>query len=869
MPKRTPKTSAHITLPSNAVTKGKSYIEGFIKGYTLPATLIAAAGLALSACGPTADNTSQKEAHTPQAATSSKIQEYDYSADVHMDEYGVPHIVAKDYASLGYASGYVQAQNNLCTLAEQIRNVRGEAAQYLGAGPENSYLLRDIGYRSLNLLQRAKALYPTLDGDMQQLLQGYSDGFNQNLAERPSPDHYPSPCRGADWVSPINVQELLAYHMDLALLSSSRAFLPAIASANPPGQQLANHQPTLNAEHIFTAKGIGSNGWALGKDKVVGANSMLMANPHFPYDGELRFYQQHLNIPGELDIAGAGMIGLPGVSIGFNDQLAWTHTVSQSKRFTLYQLELDPNNTMRYRYGDEYKDIKSQKISLQVKQADGQLQSQEHKVYRSHFGPIVNLGSLAPSLAWNQKTAISLRDANLDNIGMLSHWIAMAKAKTAEEFIQAFSDHRSIPWVNTVMAAKDGRVLYIDGTQTPKLSQEAEAYWRKASQSPQLAAIWRDGAGSILLPGNNPIFEWQASTGARQNGLVPISEAPQALRTDYVFNANSSHWLSHLEEPLEGYSIVYGPERSHRSPRTRFNALLISNQSSDKAAGDDNLFSFQELKSVFTRNESLFSQQLLGDLIDRCKTSPQQVLDGSTIDLRSACEHLANWDGRYLLESRGAHIMREFLSEFRVKGHRDLSDSLFANNFDPENPAMTPGQLAPASGEKDEILLALARAVKRLQDANIALDAKLGDIQYISKAKNLKPIPISGAYSWEGIFNYAHARTQSRGHSELAQVDVGTAASQSPSSPMRNVDIDGARVNGYPVNYGSSFVMALKFTEQGPKGEMFMSYGQSHDPESPHFVDQTQLFSQQQWRPIKKYGEKLPSVEIELRAHKP
>ncbi|MCV6623123.1 MAG: penicillin acylase family protein [Cellvibrionaceae bacterium] len=840
------------------------------KRYTLPLCVI---GLGLlSAC-------SQQDEPAKQAETKASEESYHYSADVHLDKYAVPHIVAKDYGSLGYASGYMQARENLCTLSEQIRNVRGEAALYLGAGPQHKYILADVAYKSLGLLDRAKTLYPALQPDMQNLLQGYVDGFNKNLSEREDPSQYPSPCRNADWVSSITVEDLLAYHMDLALLSSSRAFLGAIASAKPPGEKVSLTTPSLDAEHLLTSRGIGSNGWAIGKEKASDANSLLMANPHFPYDGELRFYQQHLTIPGELSIAGVGMIGLPGVSIGFNENLGWTHTVSQSKRFTLYQLELDPSNPMRYRYENGFKDITAKTVSIKVKTPannqdgtanDSELQTQEHTVYNSHFGPIVNLGSLAPSLAWTDKSAISIRDANLDNTGMLSHWVAMAKAQSPEEFLQAFSDHRSIPWVNTMMAAKDGRVLYIDGTQTPKLSEAAEGYWRKAMHSPELAGLWRDGGGAMLLPGNKAAFEWQPTEGARQSGLIPIQEAPQALRNDYVFNANSSHWLSHIEEPLEGFSIVYGPERSHRSPRTRFNALLISNRSADKPAGEDNLFSYEELKSVFTDNHSLFGQQLRASLAERCEASPLQTLDSGEYDLSAACASLKNWDGRYLLESQGAHLMREFLAEFRVRGHRDLNDKLFANAFDPAKPAMTPGGLAPATNaEQDEVLLALAKAAKRLEDNAVALDAKLGDIQNIPKAPGLEPIAISGGYSWEGIFNYSHTRARNRGHSELALVDIGKAASSQPFSPLRTRQQAEQSVSGYPVNYGSSFVMALQFDEQGPKGEMFLSYGQAHDPESPHFIDQSKLFSQQQWRPIELFGENLPSVEFKLRANKP
>src|SRR5699024_11457490 len=91
---------------------------------------------------------------------------------------------------------------------------------------------------------------------------------------------------------------------------------------------------------------------------------LFRSNPHFPYDGELRFYEQHLIIPNELDITGVGLIGLSIVVIGFNDKLGWTHTVSQSKRFTLYQLELDPEDPTRYMFDGESRAMTSKEVTV-------------------------------------------------------------------------------------------------------------------------------------------------------------------------------------------------------------------------------------------------------------------------------------------------------------------------------------------------------------------------------------------------------------------------------------------------------------------------------------------------------------------------
>ncbi|AGM43446.1 penicillin acylase family protein [Aeromonas hydrophila] len=788
-----------------------------------------------------------------------------YDVTLTYTEQGVPHIKAKDYASLGFGAGYAHAEENLCTLSEQIMKLRGEKSRWLGAGEQQRNLLSDVGYRSLDLPAQAAALYGRLAPDARHLIEGYVAGFNHSLSSRAGPADYPSPCRGAEWVEPITPTQLLAYHLDLAQLASGRSFIGAMASAQPPGSgaraRTALPVPEQDPAALLTSEGIGSNGWALGADRSSNANSLLLGNPHFPWDGELRFYEQHLQIPGELNVTGATMMGFPAILIGFNEQLGWTHTVSQSKRFTLYQLTLDPANPLRYRYGDQWREMSQKAITVQVRQADGSLQPYSQTVYASHFGPMVNLASLSPSLGWTSSSAISFRDANAGNYKMLEQWLAMAKAQSTPAFFDALAEHQGVPWVNTLLIDKAGQASYVDATQVPRLGTKAEAWWRAASQTPQLAPIWLDGEGSVLLPGNDPDFEWVDSGQTRVSGLVPLNQAPRQTRSDYVYNANSSHWLTNLAAPLEGYSILYGPEQTVRSPRTRYNAQLISTPDTMGLTGSDRRFTLQSLQRVLTHNGSLFARELRDPLLARCQAHPLIQLTSGPLDLTPSCNALANWDGEYQLESRGAHLMREWLTAFRTSGHRDIKDALFAIPFAPAQGATTPSGLAPWSGapDLDPALLALAQAQQRLQAAGIAPDAELGALQFVQKAAGLAPIALPGGNSFEGMFNMVQTNLPSRSSSDLANIVTGKAVA---GTTLRSLDDDG---DGQPelryrANYGSSFVLALQFDAAGPKAERFLSYGQSHDPESPHFTDQTEQFARQQWQPMR-------FTEQEIAAH--
>ena len=56
------------------------------------------------------------------------------------------------------------------------------------------------------------------------------------------------------------------------------------------------------------------------------------------------------------------------------------------------------------------------------------------------------------------------------------------------------------------------------------------------------------------------------------------------------------------------------------------------------------------------------------------------------------------------------------------------------------------------------------------------------------------------------------------------------------------------RPGGYPVDRGTSWVMAVDFTEDSPRAWVMLTYGETGDRESDLFDVQTQRFSDKDWR---------------------
>ena len=761
-----------------------------------------------------------------------------FDAEIRRTSHGIAHIEADTLAELGFGEGYAQAQDHMCTLSDVVIRSIGERAKYFGPGPDNAHIHNDVTMKGLRILEDATRELEAMDETSRGWTEGFVAGVNQYL-EDTGADQVPGWCQGESWVRPITAAELVAYQRSVTTILGR--FDGMIATAAPPSSaadeaRAADFVPSWDEVERRQDTDQASNGWGIGRDRSSTGGGMLVANPHYPWLGSNRFWEKHLRLrdgspDGELDVYGVGLIGIPGVAIGFNRAVAWTHTVSAGKRYTAYLLTLNPENPTQYRYGDEWRDLEMRTVNLDVAaEADATTASQEHTIWMSHYGPIVNF----PGMGWTAENALAIRDANFENEESRMQWLAMDRAQSMDEFQQAHADWGGLPWVNTISTSADGRAWYIDSSSTPNLSDEAmAAFLESTEQNPVVGSFW--DRGIVLLDGSDPRFEWQAADGARDPGVVSYAQMPKTERTDYVFNANDSYWLNNSSALLTGYSPLMGGEGTVRTLRTRRNDVTLSDTSAAGASGEDGKFDLDELSAAILSNVSFAADLLQDQLVERCSRQPVFQLGATRdtrVDLTQACDVLAAWDGHYDLDSRGAVLFREWISQYTIPDTLDAGD-LFAVGYDPANPVETPNTLVRGSLAMER----LAKAVQLLESQGIALDAPLGEVQYAQRGS--KRIPMHGGDgTLEGIENFV--RNHRNSTTLEPQVD-----------PPSLEDSRFLTADGYPVNSGTSFIMALQYQDDGtPEAQAFMTYGQSGDPTDEHFWDQTELFSKKQWRPI-------------------
>jgi acyl-homoserine-lactone acylase len=762
-----------------------------------------------------------------------------YAAELRRTSDGVAHVTAEDWGGLGFGQGWAYAEDRACTLLDQVMKVRGERARYFGAGAGNENQNSDLAYRHLGLYREAEQRWADQPAEVVDLVEGYAAGFSAQVADVGA-DGVAGWCAGEPWVGPITTTDLYAVVADVLLLASSRNLIAEIGRAQPPAPVVppapvegapVEDVPVEGApvEGAFAPPGQrdlaiaagASNGWALGADRSTTGGGALLANPHFPWEGDRRLWETQLTIPGELDVYGVSLGGLPGVQIGFNDAVAWTHTVSAGNRFTLYRYAVDPANPTTYAYGGELRPMEPTEVAVDVLDPDGFLRTVTRTMYATQHGPVLDL---AP-VGWTTDTVIAIRDANAEITTVLAQFLGMATAGSMDDFQAVHEEQQGIPWVNTVATSADGRAWYHDGSATPNLSPEAIAAWQADRAAGGFAAIAYDQAGVVLLDGSNPLNEWVDDPAAPAPGLLPYDELPQLERSDWVFNANDSHWLAHPDELLTGFSPLTGEEGTPVSARTRMNAVLLRE--------DDSPWGIPEMQEALFTDRSLHAELLLDDVVAACTGALPVDVDGAGVDLAAGCAALAGWDGTYTLEARGAALWRELLGTFG-EADRTNAGPLYATPFDPADPVGTPNALA---ADPAPVLLSLGRAVLALERAGLAVDVALGEVQF--EVRTGDRIPIHGGFgNLEGIANA-----------------VGCCATSTTSAPLpaTGAPIAGTQLRdlpGYPVSTGASFVLTVQYGPDGPEAEGFLTYGNPDDPAAPDYRADLDAFSAGRWRPI-------------------
>ncbi|MCA9665646.1 MAG: penicillin acylase family protein [Myxococcales bacterium] len=281
--------------------------------------------------------------------------------EVRLDDAEVPYIYATSVEDLLVAQGYVHASHRLAQMEMMRRFARGALSELLGVKPLRwqdtslhfdglSTVDLDALLRAFELEEAAKLSLAQVSPEYRRLVGCYVAGVNEYIARGRKRRELELLLLGGDvapWteLDPFLLYKAFSYH--LCFIWTAKLTLDAMLGRFPERADAIRRlvhgaarvpDAAFRAEHVvselaalargavgfsgFAAGAYGSNCWAVSGERTASAMPLLACDPHLPLMAPSLTYFAHLEAPG-LKVAGIASPGIPGVTIGHNDDYAW------------------------------------------------------------------------------------------------------------------------------------------------------------------------------------------------------------------------------------------------------------------------------------------------------------------------------------------------------------------------------------------------------------------------------------------------------------------------------------------------------------------------------------------------------------------
>jgi acyl-homoserine-lactone acylase len=376
-----------------------------------------------------------------------EVQAQNPETEILWDNYGVPHIYAKNMQEMYYAFGWAQMNNHANLILQLYAQARGKAAEYFG----KNYFDSDKKILLFQLPEQAEKNYLQLDKEFKSYLDAFVKGMNDYAKA-----HYETIDENYRQVLPVTGEDILSHTIRVICLE------------------------ILASEDIYTVKRLtdpGSNSMAIAPSKSQSGKAMLVSNSHVPWSDFFLWFEAHLNSQ-DINAYGTALVGTPVLSIAFNNSLGWTLTINPIDASDRYELTLKEDG---YLLDGKTELFDKREVSIKVKQEDGILQEEKLEFKYSKHGPVTGEKG---------NKAYAVRIAGLRNAGIIEQYHKMTRASNLNEFESALR-MLQIPMFNVIYADKSGNILYLFNGNVPERSEGDFAFWHGTIDGSESKFIWQ------------------------------------------------------------------------------------------------------------------------------------------------------------------------------------------------------------------------------------------------------------------------------------------------------------------------------------------------------------------------------------------
>jgi len=579
---------------------------------------------------------------------------------INWDSYGVPHIKASSKENLFFSQGWALMHNHANKVLKLYGKSRGRSSEYWGEKYiSNDYLVHTLGFSEL-----ADQWELEQDPELKMIYSNFVDGMNAYAENNPNK------------IDDENKIVLPVTTKDVNLQGMYVVFTRFIG-----GDDLGRVQEWPD---------MGSNTYAIGPKKSASGNTMLVQNPHLPWSNEFLFTEYHFNLNGR-NMYGANLVGMPGIAIGFNESLGWSHTDNTIDNADTYELNLIGNG---YELDGEEKEFESTKKIILIKKEDGSLHENELTILKTLHGPVIKK---------TKDKVIAIRLVGLDRANMFLQWWKMLNSKNFDEFESALK-MAQIPFWNVMYADKFGEIFYLFNGLVPKRKQDSWEYWNRIIPGGKSEDIWTDVHSYEDLPKvKNPESNW-------------------------LQNANDPPWTSTIPMVLNpnDYPGYMAPKVMHFRPQRSAKMLI-----------EDPSITFDELVEYKLSTRLEFADRILDDLF-------LAIDDFGSTNSKKAKKLLQEWDRKADVNSIGMLLFYHWSNKFNVD-----DNSTYTKPWNINDPLNTPDGLS----DPQKAVRLLDESVVEIEEKFGRLDVKWGD--YYRIKYNGIDLPANGIDGRLGVFRVA------------------------------------------------------------------------------------------------------------------
>gem|GEM_PF-5647639 len=276
------------------------------------------------------------------------------------------------------------------------------------------------------------------------------------------------------------------------------------------------------------------NNWVLHGRLTESGHPSVATDLHLPLGLPTPFYPIHLELSDDIDgraplkMIGAAMMGLPGVQLGRNDQMAWGASAAHYDTTDVYAEELsadsDAQTPPTVLFEGNQVAIERVSEAINIGTAGDITQTVDWTVeVVPHHGPILPTLQHGLPVTRAKGQALSVKWSGLVANNEMDFWMGLWRAKTPIDAEIALDSH-GVGWSNFVFGFGSGQTFYSGQSDIPQRQPDALNY--DPIDNPR---------------GSAPIFILPGSGGAEWSGMLDERRIPHAYnpQTRFIVTANN------------------------------------------------------------------------------------------------------------------------------------------------------------------------------------------------------------------------------------------------------------------------------------------------------------------------------------------